>query len=373
MQDNGRFRRPSASSWRRRELCAGSYRLELEAEQSGQAAHERSVEAGRGTRIHAWLAGETVDLDESELATAQFLKERAFEQVERIFGGFSPNVMREKRLWLEVDGKPALSGRFDVVYYTDKQALVQDYKTGFGEPDPAQQNAQLRVLAVLLAFHQSTIEEVIVQIISGPYGVTEARFTIAQLATIYEEIIATLRAINSKDAPLNPSPEACRFCKATMICPALRAELKPVEQLDVYALPDGAQAGDLLGRIELFQDLIDEIRAYYTGRLAEPAYSIPGWALVPGAGVREVTDWGAALEKLKDHLSPEALNGAAAYRLGDLERSLAKEKGIKQKEAKPLINQILDGLITLKAKAPSLKRTGPKLVVSQRHAEALTK
>ena len=76
---------------------------------------------------------------------------------------------------------------------------------------------------------------------------------------------------------------------------------------------------------------------------------------------REVTDWGAALAKLSPELDASALNGAAAYRLGDLERALAKSKGFKAKEAKELLNSILGPLIKVKENAPSLKRTGPKV------------
>jgi hypothetical protein len=258
-----------------------------------------------------------------------------------------------------------LSGRFDRVVYTEKVALIIDYKSGFSEPEPAEQNAQLRVLAVLVAMNLPTsIEEIIVQIISGPYGVTEVRFSMSQLAELYNEIIETLQALNRPEAPLNPSPEACRFCQAALICPALRAVVKPLEKVDLYQLPDGAAASELLGKVELFQDLLDEIKAYYKGRMsADPTYIVPGWALVPGVGVREVTDWGAALEKLSPHLAPEALNGAAAYRLGELERALAKAKGVRQKDGKALINEILNGLIKVKENGPSLKRTGPKLMV----------
>src|SRR4029077_20574201 len=83
---------PSASSWRRYELCAGSWQLEGEARQLGQSAHETSPAAERGALIHAWLAGVVdkdgteIKLDDSERVTADFLQERATEQVHRIFG-----------------------------------------------------------------------------------------------------------------------------------------------------------------------------------------------------------------------------------------------------------------------------------------------
>src|SRR5258707_9130285 len=83
---------PSASNWRRYELCAGSWQLEQEAKRLKQEAHIGSPAAKRGTLTHAWLAGipdeegNQIKLDDSEQQTANFLQERATDQVKRIFG-----------------------------------------------------------------------------------------------------------------------------------------------------------------------------------------------------------------------------------------------------------------------------------------------
>jgi hypothetical protein len=105
---NERLGLPSASSWHRYEKCAGSWQLEAEAKRLNQVAHQDSPEARRGARIHAYLAGEVdedglpIKLDESEQTTADFLQERATEQVNRIFGEQKVNVLKEKRLWLRL-------------------------------------------------------------------------------------------------------------------------------------------------------------------------------------------------------------------------------------------------------------------------------
>src|SRR5215472_3012777 len=103
MINDSRENLPSASSFRRYELCAGSFALEAEARRLGQEAHKRSPEADRGDRIHARLAGEQITLDESEETTANFLAERALEQVERIFGRKDIPSITERRLWLDYD------------------------------------------------------------------------------------------------------------------------------------------------------------------------------------------------------------------------------------------------------------------------------
>jgi hypothetical protein len=364
--DDERGGLPSASAWRRFELCAGSYQLGLEAERLGQEAHKSSPDAVSGTRIHAKLAGQEVELSESEAQSAGFLRERADDQVQRIFGDITPERITEKRLWLELNGERALSGQFDRVSYTQSLALVQDFKTGWTEPDPAEQNAQMRVLAVLVALAKPTLEEVIVQIVSGPFGISEARYTMRELSVAYDDIVATLHRINTEDAAFNPSPEACKHCPAALICQALKNTIGLVAKVQLSQLPDGERAAKLLDEVELIQGHIDEIKAYYAGRLTEdPTYELPGWAMVPGASVREVTDWEKALAKLGGYVEKEALWGAAAYRIAELEKALAKAQNIKLKDAKTKFNEILNGLINFKENKPSLKRVkGQPMVAS---------
>jgi hypothetical protein len=362
---------PSASSWRRYELCAGSWQLEAEARRLNQLAHETSPAAERGTLIHAYLAGEPdedgkeIVLTDTERTTADFLQERAQEQVARIFGDEPTQQLNEKRLWLEVGEKKAASGRFDRVVYTNTVALVQDFKTGWREPDPAEQNAQMKVLAVLVALHLPTVNEVIVQIISGPYGVSEARYDRPMLARAWDAIVGTLKAIQAPNAALSPSPEACQFCLAINICQAVKDLIVPIARTQVSTLPDGARGAKLLDEVELLQEHLDSIREYYAARLtADPAFDLPGYAMVPGVVRREVRDWDAARQRLGEWLELDEINGAANYRLGDLEKALGRKLSLKGKPLKERMNEILRGLIEEKANAASLKRVSgkPKLV-----------
>jgi Protein of unknown function (DUF2800) len=349
---------PSASSFRRFELCAGSWQLEQEAERLGQSAHVTSPEAESGIRIHAWLAGEKVELSDTEGITAQFLNARGLEQIERIFQGEECNQVREKRLWLKVNGKEALSGRFDVVTYTPKLALVQDFKTGFSEPDPAEQNAQMLVLAVLVALSLPEVEEVIVQIVSGPYGVTESRYDLAALGKAYNHILDVLEALNAPDAPLNPSTEACKFCPAVLICQALKdTVVRPLTKLQISALPEsGPQAAKLLDEVEVMTGLLKEIKKFYAEKFEDPTYEIPGYRMMPGATVREVTDWHAARQRLEEFIDEKDLAASETYSLADIEKALGRKLKLKAKEAKVKLNEILAGLIEERQNQPSLKR-----------------
>jgi Protein of unknown function (DUF2800) len=356
---------PSASAWHRYELCAGSYQLEGEAKQLGQLAHETSPAAERGALIHAYLAGVVdedgteIKLDDSEQQTADFLQERAQSQISRIFGDEPTQQLDEKRLWLTVNGQRLASGQFDRCVYTPTVALVQDFKTGWSEPDPAEQNSQMKMLAVLVALHMpSTLREVVVQIISGPFGVSEDRYDLAALAKAYNEILSTLRAIQDPLAPLSPSPEACRYCPALNICQAVQDKRPALLKIQWTALPDcNEAAAELLSTVEVLAKHLEAIRAYYQTRMEEnPNYQIPGWGLVPGAVRREVTDWEAARRRLGEWLDLSEIEAASNYRLGDLERALGKKLNLRGKPLKERMGEILQGLIEEKPNAASLKR-----------------
>jgi PD-(D/E)XK nuclease superfamily len=365
---------PSASSWRRFELCPGSWQLEQEAKKLNQEAHVGGAAAERGERIHAWLAGipdedgNEIKLRDDEAVTADFLMERATGERIRIFGDQQVGQLDEHRLWLLYPGpKKALSGRFDRVIWTPTVALCQDFKTGWSEPDPAEQNAQLKVLAVLVALHMPpTLKEVIVQIISGPFGVTEARYDLRALAEAYNSILATLRAIHVVDAPLKPSPEACQYCPATLICSAVKNLVLPVTtKAQAVELPDGEEGARFLDEIELAMRYLETAKGWYATKLAlDPTYNLPGYALVPGAVRREVTDWEAARQRLGEWLELDEINGAANYRLGDLEKALGAKLKLKGAALKERMNEILRGLIEEKPNAASLKRVSanPKQV-----------
>jgi hypothetical protein len=96
-----RMAMPSASSFARYESCPGSFQLEAEARRIGQLANQGGKEADRGTRIHAFLAGEPVELNEEERTTAINLRDRADEQVRRVFDGAEFLELKEKRVWLK--------------------------------------------------------------------------------------------------------------------------------------------------------------------------------------------------------------------------------------------------------------------------------
>ena len=248
------------------------------------------------------------------------------------------------------------SGRFDLVVYTADTALCIDYKTGYTEPIEAQQSAQMRVLAVLVGLNLPTIKEVIVQIVSGPFGVSEARYSVADLVELYKAMEATLEYLKDPDAPLSPAPELCRKCPAKLVCPAIKALVVPVSRHIVGPLPEGERAAKLLDEITVLEGHFSEIRKYYSQKLAEGG-RVPGYSLVAGPARREISDWKGAKERLAKWLEPADIDSAASPSITILERTLGKRLGLKGLPLKSKLAEILGELLEFKQPGASLKRT----------------
>jgi len=370
--NNERAGLPSASEWRRLELCPGSFQLSAEARKLGQEAHVGDDAARRGERIHAYLAevpdedGKEIQLDESERTTADFLQERAQDQAQRVFGDTPTQQLSEKRLWLTMGGRRVLSGRFDRCVYSDQVALVQDFKTGFSEPDPAEQNTQLRVLAVLTGISLPSVREVIVQIISGPYGVTEARYDLAALGSAYHDIRATLQKLQAIDAPLNPGVAQCAYCPAALICQPCRDLLSPPTKFQTAKLPDDPdKAAKLLDEVAILEGVFKEVKEYYANRLTtDPTYRIKNYEMVPNAPRREIEDVEAAKSRLAEFLDAGELNAAMDLKVGQAEKLFGKKVGLRGKELREKFNAVMQGVIVEKTPSPSLKRIKGQALVT---------
>jgi hypothetical protein len=355
---------PSASPWARYELCNGSWQLEQEAIRLGQAAHAPTKDTELGNRVHAFLAGipdedgKEIKLDDKEQARADALQDLSTEQVERIFGDSPYGRLNEKRLWLRVKDNLVLSGQFDRCVYTKHVLLIQDFKSGWIEPEPAETNAQLKVLSVLGAIAVPEVTEVIAQIVSEQFGVTEARYDIAKLSRAYNEILETLDRIHDERAELVPGVVQCKRCPAINICQAVKNRIKPVAITQISELPDDAdRAGRLLDEVALLKEHLEEIEHYYKGRMSlDPTYKIAGYAMVPGNTRREVSDWDQAWSRLEPYIAEGEIK--PSYTLGEVEAQLGRALKLKPKAAKEKLNQILDGLIAEKQNAASLKRVG---------------
>lgn len=348
---------PSASSAHRYALCPGSFLLE----QSIQQPDVSGADAQIGNRIHGYLAGEGISLNEEETRIATDCRLQEVELAKAVFP-FKENLqrMREKRLW-DYDGNfnRSWSGKPDVVYHDESRALVIDYKTGRGEVQHATGNVQLRALAVLVNISRGPFTEITVAIIQPLAGEpTTCTYGAKDLIRAESEISQLMIDIRNPGQPRNPSTEACRYCKAKEICPEARGvvehlpALVPRDGLEIVMTPE--QIAVFLEKVPLAEAVIEAVRGK-ARRMLEAKQEIPGWRLKPGAIRETITNPELAFSRFLDAGGTQAQFVAAITvaktKFKDAVKAATGKKG---RDLDGFVEIMLEGCTEAKATAPSL-------------------
>ena len=341
---------PHASALFRYTHCEGSWRLEQEARQTKQVAHEHSPEAEAGTRIHAFLAGSAESiLSPNELAIATQLYNHLEDARAQTIGDAAQadSEHLEERLYLrDSEDRAIFSGQPDRFEIYDELALLVDYKSGYATQEQIGL-FQLSALAILIAQNFPQVSHVVALLINENGIALKVYYTQEELFELKERLLKLLGRINAEHASLVPAPDTCRFCPASLICPALRRASSEIEPLSIAKLPlESREAANLLTKALIVERLVDEIKKFYLQRLIENPGSIEGYEAKLGAKVREVSDWPAAFEKLG--LPIGDFLDSATWKITEVE---AKTKLSKQQFA-----NALGDLLTYKQNRPSLAR-----------------
>lgn len=287
--------KPSASAVHRYAACPGSFLLE-----QNVPDEPPSSDATMGNRIHAALAGEQVSppLNEEENRIADWCSEQEAELVIKMYGGTLVEPMREVRLWAtDEHQEETWSGKPDAVYLYHGRALVIDYKTGRNKVSAAEENLQLRALAVLVhdMLGTSDITVAIIQPLAGPP--TVCWYSGSDIAKASLEINALMRQVTLADQPRIPSAESCKYCRAKAICAEAReaALAPPLRNQPLDLTPDAIAAtlthetlSEFLKKAPQAEAVIDACRAEARRRI-EQGDTIPGWRLKPGATRETIT------------------------------------------------------------------------------------
>ncbi len=172
-------------------------------------------------------------------------------------GGKHKDDFRERTF----TSKVGISGTPDFVrYYDSSVGLVIDLKFGYNVVERADLNLQLRVYAVLANARFVSIVQ--------PRAAIDERITIAEytpqdLIDSAAQIQSILEASAKPDAPLRASEEACRYCKAKLICPEFQSKmLVPAIITPDKALSVAAREAYLVQRLgELKDDQLEKVVA----------------------------------------------------------------------------------------------------------------
>ena len=358
---NERKGKPSASGMSRLALCPGSWNLE-----STLPEQEANQYMQLGTDVHAVLAG-TKDFD-SLSDEGQEIATRCLNDFSTMIGqldlGERTAEIIEERFWYtdELLGEDTFSGAIDRIDFFGDTAVVTDYKTGRTAQSKASDNKQLMAYAVLVkkAFPElKTILVAIIQPLAG--GTTIAEYNEAELAAANKEICGIVLASSFPNAPRNPSPDACKWCKAKSICPdaygnakAATTTLQVASSVAVSTLSN-EELASLDAKSLIVEDFIDEIRKELKSRLMAGS-QIAGYSLGKGRITRNVTDTAAAISALSSVLSHDAVMDCAKLSVSSLEKAVAKAKGLKGKDAKAALDDALGWIIETKESEPSIQR-----------------
>jgi hypothetical protein len=355
-----RERLPSASSAHRYTVCPGSFLLE----QSIQEPDVSGTDAQIGNRIHAHLAGETVELNEDEKRLAMSSRIQETDLAKAVFPfQHGLHFVRERRLWgYDNWFAKCWSGKPDVVIHDGKKALVIDYKTGRGDVTHATGNLQLRALAVLANEHFGPFEEITVAIIQPLAGEpTTCTYTVSEIEKAASETHGLMERVKLPNQPRNPSTEGCKYCKAKELCPEAQGvvanlpALVPRDGVEIVMSPE--QIAEFLAKAPLAEAVIEAVRGK-ARRMIEAGQTVPGWKLKPGASREAITNPELTFARfiLMAQGTQEQFLGTISITKTKLVAAVRTATGKKGKDLDGFVEIMLEGCTETKSTAPSLVR-----------------
>jgi len=322
------------SSLRRRELCPGSYRME-----EGLPEVESDV-AARGTRLHGAIAemisgvsvndtDEDTDITSDDMALVTDMFDYFASELRQF--GEAKTIATEQRLSYKLYGEELYFGSSDVVLVAHDMATIIDWKTGFREVAPAEDNLQGAAYAlaamqtygvglVKVAFYNPVIHQI------SEHAYTDA-------TGIAQSILGIIETAKAADAPCRPGEEQCRYCKAAAAgcCPAYMAEHEQAvatataEPRVIITRLNDEQLVDLYERCRLVGRLADNVERELKGR-CELSGSICGWGIKTTSGGREAVDINQMFNALKDFLGPDEFLQCCKLSVSQLEKKYAKAR-----------------------------------------------
>lgn len=320
--------RLSASRTERFMSCPGSVRLEAqmpyepagEAAAIGTAIHELSERILNGHEI------DDPDVNPEHLAMAQE------------YANFINNLVekpRKKLIEVNVDAglkslHPSLGGTADAVLVDGNHLIICDLKTG-RVPVEAKDNKQLLTyaLGVMRQFNAPASIQCTMHIFQPRAGHSKWTVSGVDLITHGHELKKAAELALSPDAPVIPSPDACKYCKAKTICPAMRQKVQDNARKDFA--PDTAITPEMLDLATLAADWSDAVITAAKKQLTD-GETISGWNLKPGRKTRFWKSEALAAAALKDH--PEAFSLKSPSAIADLKIEVSEDLiGVKQAAA----------------------------------------
>ena len=315
--------RLSASRTDRFMQCPGSYRLEslMPYEPAGEAA-------AIGTAIHELseiiLSGKEVPTgtDPDHVAMAQGYADFVNTLVEN---------PRKKLIEVNLDEglkslHPALGGTADAILVDGNHLHVIDLKTGRVAVD-ANDNKQLLTYALgaMRQLKAPSSIECTMHIYQPRVGHSKWTVSGNYLNLHGRRLLEAAELALSGDAPTNPSPDACRYCKAKTICPSMRQKVQEAARTDFK--PNMTVTPEMLDNAVLVAAWADAVQSAAKAQITD-GQAITGWTMRAGRKTKFWKDEALVMEAFKDNLNAwELKSPSAVLKLGvEVSEDLVGEK-----------------------------------------------
>jgi hypothetical protein len=324
------------STLRRRELCRGSLAVEKD------LPDVPNTDSLRGTRLHSLIADvilrkETEAANPEEQAIVQdmydFCQDRCF---------FYPGLLRvEHPLEYKKDEKVLFHGTCDVLAINPdtKTGIIIDWKTGFRDLTPAEDNVQGAAYAI--AAMQMYGLDVVTVVFYNPVIHQKTEYDFSWSANLNRSIEKIVIDAENGEGMLCPGEEQCMYCKGALhgTCPAFRgiatglyevAKRQPLEMIST--MPDQTLV-DVVEKGKLISKFVDAAEKELKDR-CEKSGEVCGYFLKEVSGGREADDLKGLWGMLKPELDQETFLSCCKVSIPSLEKQFIKATGSPVKEGK---------------------------------------
>jgi hypothetical protein len=324
------------SCLRRRELCPGS------AWEEYGLPEIHSQASMRGSKLHQFIANAIscmeykADEDDEKIVQDMFafLRDRTSDYSQS-------NIFAEMQLEYWKGDEELFFGTCDVIAVDQKNhtGVIIDWKTGFNEVDPAEDNIQGLGYAVC-AMQMYNLEYVTV-VFYNPVIHQKSEYTFERSPSLFNHVERVISDSKNGKGNLKPGEEQCRYCKAALhgTCKAFRdmaeevyqvAKTQPLEML--FVMPDATLA-EVIDKGKLIGKFIEAAESEMKKR-CELSGEVAGWTVKEVSGGRDADDIKGLFCMLKPELDQETFLSCCKVSIPSLEKLFIKALGCPVKEGK---------------------------------------
>ena len=334
LQDDERGGLPSASGISRIASCPASHKLE-----ATQPEPPDSPWAARGTRVHGVMDG---SVSREDLSTEELDVVRELEEYDKLLFHDVTDVTREVRYWYDHDGQKIWSGKLDIAARCKAtgSGIVCNYKTGRGQ-EMVRTNWQAKAEAVLWWMQWRE------------HGMTNVRYCFAQPESMFDHVLchtfneqeliraerdikeAVLLALSGKGW-MEPSDDACRWCKATAVCPALQYKINAYKEIPAESFVDmtALERGHHLSKAREAKDAATKVYESLASQtkefVAEDSEAVRGWYMAKGRQINSITSTKVALKLATElGITADEFYSRASISTSALEKMAASQLKVK--------------------------------------------